>query len=66
MSQQVAITKQIETETLREWLDTHRPVTVVDVRGDEHRVQWPMACRSMLGRCGLTCRGGILRDARQE
>jgi glyoxylase-like metal-dependent hydrolase (beta-lactamase superfamily II) len=32
--------KQVETETLRQWLDTRRPVTVVDVRGDEDRMQW--------------------------
>lgn len=31
---------QIDTETLREWLDTRRPVTVVDVRTDEDRAQW--------------------------
>ena len=37
MTQQVATTKQIETGTLRERLDTNRPVTVVDVRGDEER-----------------------------
>ncbi len=31
---------QIDTETLREWLDTQRPVTVLDVRADEDRAQW--------------------------
>jgi glyoxylase-like metal-dependent hydrolase (beta-lactamase superfamily II) len=31
---------QIDAETLREWLDTDRPVTVVDVRADEDRAQW--------------------------
>jgi glyoxylase-like metal-dependent hydrolase (beta-lactamase superfamily II)/rhodanese-related sulfurtransferase len=34
------MTKQIETETLREWLDAQRPVTVLDIRTDEHRAQW--------------------------
>ncbi len=34
------MTKLIETETLREWLDAHRPVTVLDVRTDEDRAQW--------------------------
>ena len=33
-------TKQVDTDTLRQWLDTQRPVTVVDVRGDEDRAQW--------------------------
>jgi glyoxylase-like metal-dependent hydrolase (beta-lactamase superfamily II) len=32
--------KQLETETLRQWLSTGRPVTIVDVRGDEDRAQW--------------------------
>ena len=31
---------QIDAETLREWLDTDHPVTVVDVRADEDRAQW--------------------------
>jgi len=34
------MTKQIEAETLREWLDTQRPVTVLDIRTDEDRAQW--------------------------
>jgi glyoxylase-like metal-dependent hydrolase (beta-lactamase superfamily II) len=34
------MTKQIEIRTLRDWLDAHRPVTVVDVRTDEDRAQW--------------------------
>ena len=32
--------KQIEAETLREWLDAHKPVTVLDIRTDEDRAQW--------------------------
>jgi glyoxylase-like metal-dependent hydrolase (beta-lactamase superfamily II) len=31
---------QIETETLRDWLDTQQPVTVLDIRTDEDRGQW--------------------------
>jgi glyoxylase-like metal-dependent hydrolase (beta-lactamase superfamily II) len=31
---------QIDAETLREWLDTDHPVTVVDIRADEDRAQW--------------------------
>ena len=34
------MTKQIDADTLREWLETQRPVTVLDVRADEDRVQW--------------------------
>jgi glyoxylase-like metal-dependent hydrolase (beta-lactamase superfamily II)/rhodanese-related sulfurtransferase len=32
--------KHIEAETLRNWLDEKRPVTVVDVRTNEDREQW--------------------------
>jgi glyoxylase-like metal-dependent hydrolase (beta-lactamase superfamily II) len=32
--------KQIEAETLREWLDAEQPVTIVDIRSDEDRAQW--------------------------
>jgi glyoxylase-like metal-dependent hydrolase (beta-lactamase superfamily II)/rhodanese-related sulfurtransferase len=34
------MTKQIETQTLRDWLDTQQPVTVVDIRTDEDHAQW--------------------------
>jgi glyoxylase-like metal-dependent hydrolase (beta-lactamase superfamily II) len=34
------MTTQIETETLREWLDAQRPVTVLDIRTDDKRAQW--------------------------
>jgi glyoxylase-like metal-dependent hydrolase (beta-lactamase superfamily II) len=34
------MTKQIDTQTLREWLDAHVPVTVLDIRSDEDRAQW--------------------------
>src|SRR5512145_160737 len=34
------MTKQIDAETLREWLESQQPVTVVDIRTDEDRVQW--------------------------
>ena len=34
------MTKQIDTDTLREWLDARQPVTVVDIRADEDRAQW--------------------------
>lgn len=31
---------QIDTETLRAWLETQQPVTVLDIRTDEDRAQW--------------------------
>ena len=34
------MTKQIDTETLREWLDAHLPITVLDIRTDDDRAQW--------------------------
>jgi glyoxylase-like metal-dependent hydrolase (beta-lactamase superfamily II)/rhodanese-related sulfurtransferase len=34
------MTKKIETRTLREWLDAHRPVTVLDIRTDHDRIEW--------------------------
>ena len=34
------MTMQIETHTLRDWLDTRQPVTVLDIRTDEDRAQW--------------------------
>jgi len=34
------MSKAIETNTLRDWLESHQPVTVLDVRGDEDRAQW--------------------------
>jgi glyoxylase-like metal-dependent hydrolase (beta-lactamase superfamily II) len=34
------MTKHVDTETLREWLDAHVPVTVVDIRTAEDRAQW--------------------------
>jgi hydroxyacylglutathione hydrolase len=34
------MTKQIEADTLRGWLDAQQPVTVLDIRSDEDRAQW--------------------------
>jgi glyoxylase-like metal-dependent hydrolase (beta-lactamase superfamily II) len=34
------MTKTIEANTLRDWLESRRPVTVLDVRSDEDRAQW--------------------------
>lgn len=34
------MTKQIDADTLRGWLDEDRPVTVLDIRPDEDRRQW--------------------------
>ena len=32
--------KSIDTATLRKWLSTGQPVTVLDIRADEDRSQW--------------------------
>ena len=32
--------KQIEADTLRDWLDAGQPVTVLDIRSDEDHAQW--------------------------
>jgi glyoxylase-like metal-dependent hydrolase (beta-lactamase superfamily II)/rhodanese-related sulfurtransferase len=37
---EAAMTKQIDAETLRGWLDARQPVTVLDIRTDEDRAQW--------------------------
>jgi glyoxylase-like metal-dependent hydrolase (beta-lactamase superfamily II)/rhodanese-related sulfurtransferase len=34
------MSKPMETETLRQWLSSGRPVTVLDIRTPEDRVQW--------------------------
>jgi rhodanese-related sulfurtransferase len=34
------MTKQIDADTLRGWLEQNRPVTVLDIRTDEDRDQW--------------------------
>lgn len=34
------MTKQIETHTLRAWLEAQQPVTVLDIRTDDDRIQW--------------------------
>ncbi len=34
------MTKQIDADTLRGWLEENRPVTVLDIRTDEDRDQW--------------------------
>jgi len=34
------VAKQIDAETLREWLEIQQPVTVLDIRADDDRAQW--------------------------
>jgi glyoxylase-like metal-dependent hydrolase (beta-lactamase superfamily II) len=34
------MTRQIDTDTLRKWLDADRPVTVLDIRTNDDRTQW--------------------------
>jgi glyoxylase-like metal-dependent hydrolase (beta-lactamase superfamily II)/rhodanese-related sulfurtransferase len=40
MTKPAEVTHHIDVEELREWLETHRRVTVVDVRADDDRAQW--------------------------
>lgn len=43
------MTNTIDPDTLREWLEAHRSVTVLDVRSDDDRASGPSlaACMSM-------------------
>jgi rhodanese-related sulfurtransferase len=34
------MSNQIDIDTLQDWLDSRRPVTILDVRNDSARVQW--------------------------
>jgi rhodanese-related sulfurtransferase len=34
------MTKQIDAENLREWLESQQPVTVLDIRTNEDRAEW--------------------------
>ena len=34
------MTNEIETRTLQSWLDAGRPVTVLDIRAEDDRLQW--------------------------
>ena len=34
------MTNTIEADTLRQWLDAHQPVTVLDIRSEDDRAQW--------------------------
>jgi glyoxylase-like metal-dependent hydrolase (beta-lactamase superfamily II) len=34
------MSKQVEADTLREWLDTRQPVTVLDIRTDDDYAEW--------------------------
>jgi glyoxylase-like metal-dependent hydrolase (beta-lactamase superfamily II) len=36
----VGVTRALDVDTLRTWLDEHRPVTVVDVRSADARAEW--------------------------
>jgi len=59
------MTKQIEAETLREWLDAQQPVTVLDIRTDEDRAQWAIPGSLHLNAYEALCVGqpGALADA---
>ena len=57
--------KQIDVETLRGWLDTQHPVTVLDVRSDEDRAQWAIPGSTHLNAYQSLRSGqpGVLADA---
>jgi glyoxylase-like metal-dependent hydrolase (beta-lactamase superfamily II) len=44
----VKLARQIDVETLRQWLDPQRPVTVLDIRTDEDRGQWAIPASTHL------------------
>jgi glyoxylase-like metal-dependent hydrolase (beta-lactamase superfamily II)/rhodanese-related sulfurtransferase len=60
------MTKQIDADTLRQWLDTHTPVTVLDIRTDEDRAVWAIPASIHIDAYDALKRGeaGALADAR--
>jgi glyoxylase-like metal-dependent hydrolase (beta-lactamase superfamily II) len=59
------MTKQIDADTLRKWLDTQQPVTVLDIRTDADRAQWtiPGSLHVNAYEALLAGRPGLLADA---
>ena len=59
------MTKQIDAETLREWLESQQPVTVLDIRTNEDRAQWaiPGSVHVNAGEALREGRPGALTDA---
>jgi glyoxylase-like metal-dependent hydrolase (beta-lactamase superfamily II)/rhodanese-related sulfurtransferase len=59
------MTKQIEAETLREWLDSEQPVTVLDIRTDDDRAEWAIPGSIHLNAYDALQAGqpGVLADA---
>src|ERR1043165_3312975 len=60
------MTRQIDADTLREWLETHHPVTVLDIRTDEDRAAWAIPTSIHINAYDALKRGeaGALADAR--
>ena len=59
------MTKQIDADTLRQWLDGHHPVTVLDIRTDEDRAAWAIPASVHINAYEALKRGeaGALADA---
>jgi glyoxylase-like metal-dependent hydrolase (beta-lactamase superfamily II) len=59
------MTRQIEAETLREWLESRQPVTVLDVRTSDDRAQWAIPGSVHVNAYESLCEGqpGALDDA---
>ena len=59
------MTRHIDTATLREWLDQRRPVTVLDIRSDDDRLQWSIPGSIHVNAYESLRQGepGLLRDA---
>ena len=57
---------RVDADTLRDWLEQGRPVTVVDIRADEDRAQWTIPGSVHLNACDALRAGqaGPLGDAR--
>ena len=59
------MTKLIDADTLRDWLDTEYPVTVLDIRTDDDRAQWTIPGSVHVNACEALRGGqpGALADA---
>ena len=59
------MTNTIETNTLRDWLESHQPLTVLDVRSDEDRAQWAIPGSVHVNACEALRAGepGVLASA---
>jgi hypothetical protein len=59
------MTKQIDADTLRHWLETNTPVTVLDMRTDEDRAAWAIPASIHINAYDARKRGGAGAAGRQ-